>query len=201
MRKTMSEGRRWGFGLLLLVLLVVAVCAGWLVFWRSRNAKDIVDASTVPSLDVTSSSFVEGGRIPPKFTCDGGDVSPQLSVSAPPAGTKTLAWLVNDPDSPVDFVHWVIFNLPAALRDLPEGASAQPANLHGTVQDSNDFDKTGYGGPCPPGQKPHHYFFRVYALDNSLQLGAGATRTDVAQAAKSHVLAEGKIVGLYTREK
>jgi len=197
----MSEGRRWGFGLLLLVLLVVAVCAGWLVFWRSRNAKDIVDASRVPSLTVTSSSFVDGSRIPPKFTCDGGDVSPQLSVSAPPAGTKTLAWLVNDPDSPVDFVHWVIFNLPAGLRDLPEGASALPASLQGAVQGSNDFDKTGYGGPCPPGRKPHHYFFRVYALDTSLQLGASATRTDVAQAAKSHVLAEGKIVGLYTREK
>jgi Raf kinase inhibitor-like YbhB/YbcL family protein len=201
MRKTMSKGRRWGFGLLLLVLLIVAICAGWLVFWRSRNAKDIVDASTVPSLTVTSSSFVDGGMIPPKLTCDGGDVSPQLSVSTLPAGTRTLAWLVNDPDSPVDFVHWIIFNLPAGLSDLPEGASAQPANLQGGVQGSNDFDKTGYGGPCPPGRKPHHYFFRAYALDTALQLHEGATRTDVAQAAKGHVLAEGKIVGLYTRGK
>ncbi len=149
----MSKGRRWGLRLLLLVLLVVAVLAGSLVFWRSRNAKDIVDASTVPSLTVTSSSFVDGGMIPPKFTCDGGDVSPQLSVSAPPAGTRTLAWLVNDPDSPVDFVHWVIFNLPESLRDLSEGASAQPATLQGAVQGSNDFDKTGYGWSLSAGAK------------------------------------------------
>jgi Raf kinase inhibitor-like YbhB/YbcL family protein len=196
-----GKGRRWVFGILLLLLLVVVVFSTWLLHWRGDHGKDIVDAGTVAVLTVTSSSFVDGGVMPPKYTCDGSDVSPQLSVSALPAATRSLAWIVYDTDSPVDFVHWVAFNLPPGLRDLPEGASAQPGGLQDGVQGSNDFDKTGYGGPCPPGQKPHHYVFHAYALDTSLQLPEGATREKVAQAAKGHVLAEGKIVGLYTRSK
>lgn len=197
----MSKGRRWGVGILLLLLLAVAVFAAWLLHWRGDRGKDIVDAGTVPVLAVTSSSFDDGGVMPPKYTCDGGDVSPHLSVSPPPAATRSLVWIVYDTDTPIDFVHWVAFNLPPGLRDLPEGASAQPGRLQGGVQGINDFDKTGYGGPCPPGQKPHHYIFHAYALDTLLQLPEGATREKVAQAAKGHVLAEGTIVGVYTRGK
>lgn len=197
----MSKGRRWAFVLLLLVLAVVVFLATWVLYWRRHNTTDIVDAGTVPALTVTSSSFVDGGAIPSKYTCDSGDVSPQLSVSAPPEATRSLAWIVYDTDSPVVFVHWVAFNLPPTLRDLPEGASTQPGSLQSGVQGSNDFDKTGYGGPCPPGREPHHYVFHVYALDSLLQLGTDATREKVAEAAKGHVVAEGKIVGLYTRQK
>lgn len=197
----MGKGRRWIFGFLLLLALVVVVFAAWLLYWRGNRGSDIVDAGTVPVLSVTSSSFADGGMIPPKFTCDGGDVSPQLSISAPPVATKSLAWIVHDTSSPVDFVHWVVFNLPADMRDLPEGASSQAETLRAALQGKNDFGKTGYGGPCPPGQNPHHYVFHVYALDTLLQLSGGSTREEVARAAKGHVVAEGKIVGLYTRGK
>ncbi len=195
----MGKGKRWGIGILIFLVLIVVSFVAWLLYWRGNRGKDIVDAGTVPVLSITSSSFADGRAIPAKYTCDGGDVSPQLSISEPPTATKSLAWIVYDTDSPVIFVHWVVFNLPAELHDLPEGASAKPENLQGAVQGKNDFDKTAYGGPCPPGRKPHHYVFSVYALDTSLHLRGGATRDEVAQAAKGHVLAEGKLVGLYTR--
>jgi len=197
----MGKGKLWAIGILLLLFLVVAVIAAWTLHWRGNRGKDIVDAGTVPVLTVTSASFADGGMIPSKCTCDGGDASPQLSISAPPAATKSLAVIVYDTDSPVVFVHWVIFNLPGGLRNLPQGASAQPESLQGAIQGTNDFDKIGYSGPCPPGSNPHHYVFHIYALDTSLELHEGATREDVAQAAKGHVLAEGKLVGLYTRSK
>lgn len=196
----MGNGRRWSLRILVLLLLVVIFSAAWVVVLKSRRGRDIVDAGTVPALVVTSASFADGGAIPRKFTCDGGDVSPQLTVSALPSGSKSLMWIVDDPDAPIgSFVHWVAFNLPTGLRELPEGASAQRDTLQGAVQGKNDFDKIGYGGPCPPGGKPHHYLFRIYALDTVLQLPEGSTRKEVALAAKGHVLAEGKLVGLYTR--
>jgi Raf kinase inhibitor-like YbhB/YbcL family protein len=180
----------------------VVFTAAWVILRRAEGRKDIVDARAVQTLTVTSSSFADNGMIPSRFTCDGGDVSPQLSISTPPAGTKSLVWIVDDPDAPVgNFVHWVAFNLPPGLRDLPEGASAQPGSLQGGVQGGNDFDKTGYGGPCPPGSKPHHYVFRVYALDTSLQLPEGSTKREIVQAVKGHVLDEGKIIRLYTRRQ
>src|SRR5262244_3676994 len=126
----MGKGKRWGVGILLFLFLVVAVIAAWILHWRGNRGKDIVDAGTVPVLTVTSSSFTDGGMIPSKFTCDGGDISPQLTASGFPANTKSLAWVVDDPDAPIGtFTHWVIFNLPTELSNLPEGASARPENL------------------------------------------------------------------------
>lgn len=194
----MGSGRRRSVRIIALLLLIVIFTAAWIFVRRGNRNRGIVDAGTLLALTVTSSSFSDGDMIPPKFTCDGGDVSPQLTVSAPPAGARSLALIVDDPDAPAgSFVHWVAFNLPAGLRDLPEGASARLENMQGAVQGKNDFDRTGYGGPCPPGRKPHHYVFRVYALDSMLQLPEGATRSEVAGAVKGHVLAEGKLVGLY----
>jgi len=192
--------RKLGRPLVLLVFLIVILAMAWVFLRRSEGRRDIVDAETVPALTVTSSSFPNGGMIPARFTCDGEDVSPQLSISSPPTRTKSLTLIVDDPDAPAgSFVHWVAFNLSPGLHDLPEGASARPETLQGGAQGRNDFDKNGYGGPCPPGNKPHHYFFRIYALDTFLQLPEGSTRSVVAQAAKGHVVAEGKLVGLYTR--
>jgi Raf kinase inhibitor-like YbhB/YbcL family protein len=192
--------KRSGLRILGLLLLIIAVLAAWVLLRRSASRKDIVDARTVPVLVVASSSFADGGTIPSKFTCDGGDVSPQISFTVPPAGTKSFALIVDDPDAPAgSFVHWVVFNLPATLRDLPEGASARAEIMQVAVQGKNDFDKNGYGGPCPPGSNPHHYSFRVYALDTTLELPEGSTKREVAQAATGHVVAEGKLIGLYKR--
>jgi len=196
----MSKGQRLGWRILILLLLSVVFSAAWIVARRRDRGRDIVDAGSVPALTVSSSSFADGGVIPAKFTCDGGDVSPELTVSAPPAGSRSLVLIVDDPDAPLgSFVHWVAFNLPTGLRVLHEGVAMHPEDFEGAVQGRNDFDKIGYGGPCPPRGKAHHYLFRVYALDTSLQLPEGSTRREVAEAAKGHVLAEGKLVGLYKR--
>jgi Raf kinase inhibitor-like YbhB/YbcL family protein len=194
----MGKARRGAVRIIALILLVIVISVAWIIGRRSNRNRDIVDAGTIAALTITSSSFPDGGVIPSKVTCDGGDVSPQLTVSAPPAGARSLALIVEDPDAPVgSFVHWLAFNLPTTLRDLPEGASAHSETMQGAVQGKNDFDKTGYGGPCPPGSKPHHYIFRIYALDRILQLPEGATKGELAGAARGHVVAEGKLVGLY----
>jgi Raf kinase inhibitor-like YbhB/YbcL family protein len=191
----MASMKRWVIWILLPLLVVIfaALCM-WLKRMESR--RDIVEAGTVPALTVTSTSFVNEDVIPAKFTCVCGDTSPQLSFSAPPAGTKSLALIVDDPDASLgSFTHWVVFNLPSDTRSLPEGASA-----HGDLlQGSNGFGKVGYGGPCPPAGSAHHYSFRVYALDTTLGLSSGATKKDVTRAARGHVLAEGKLTGLFQR--
>lgn len=152
-----------------------------------------------PTLELTSPGIREG-EVLKKFTCDGEDVSPELAWSAPPAGTKSFALLVIDPDAPSgDFVHWIIYDLPAEKRVLPAGAPKQGELPDGSRQGKNDFGKAGYGGPCPPGHSPHRYFFNLYALDAKLSLASGATRKQVESAMKGHVLARGELVGKFHR--
>ncbi|MGD0097396.1 MAG: YbhB/YbcL family Raf kinase inhibitor-like protein [Terracidiphilus sp.] len=138
--------------------------------------------------------------MPSKFTCDGAGISPQLAWSAPPAGTASFALIVADPDAPLrTFVHWVIYDLPATSRALPEAMPAQGQLADGSRQGRNDFDNLGYGGPCPPGHSPHHYVFTVYALDTKLNLPPGASQAQVDAAMRGHVLASGVLIGLYNR--
>jgi Raf kinase inhibitor-like YbhB/YbcL family protein len=152
------------------------------------------------SLAVSSPSFAEGGNIEKKFTCDGADVSPQLSWSEPPSGTRSLALLVDDPDAPVgNWNHWTLWNLPASAHGLPEAFSKQARLQDGTEQGRNDFTKTGYNGPCPPPGKPHRYYFKVYALDVKLDLKPGANKKELESAMKGHVLAQGEYMGRYGR--
>src|ERR1700747_2043457 len=126
----MGNVRRRAVRIVALILLVIVISVAWIIERRNNRNRDIVDAGTIHVLSVTSSSFADDGTIPRKFTCDGGDVSPQLTVSAPPAHARSLALIVEDPDAPAgSFVHWVAFNLPSTLRDLPEGASARPESL------------------------------------------------------------------------
>ncbi len=151
-------------------------------------------------LKIESKAFSAGGDIPAKFTCDGEDRSPALSWSEPPKATQSLALIADDPDAPVGtFVHWVLYDLPATTRELPEGiaASAEPAS--GGRQGNNDFRHVGYGGPCPPPGRPHRYFFRLYALDRKLGLPAGARRQEVDQAMKGHILEQAEVMGRYQR--
>jgi Raf kinase inhibitor-like YbhB/YbcL family protein len=152
------------------------------------------------SIQITSTAFNEGGSIPKKYTCDGEDISPPLAWSGVPAAAKSLALIADDPDAPAGvWVHWVIFNMPATLAGLPEGVSKTP-NVPGIgLQGSNDFRKTIYNGPCPPRGKPHRYFFKLYALDSTLNLKAGASKADVEKAMKGHILASGQAIGTYGR--
>ena len=152
------------------------------------------------SLTISSPSFTNGGNIAQKFTCDGADVSPQLSWNEPPAGTKTFVLLVDDPDAPVgNWNHWTMWNVPAATRSLREGLRKDAELPDGSRQGQNDFRRTGYNGPCPPSGRPHRYYFKLYALDTKLDLKPGATKKDVEAAMKGHILAQAEWMGRYGR--
>ncbi|MBI4558808.1 MAG: YbhB/YbcL family Raf kinase inhibitor-like protein [Candidatus Hydrogenedentes bacterium] len=149
---------------------------------------------------LTSPVFQEGAYIPKKHTGEGPDASPQLKWTDPPAGTKSLALICDDPDAPVGtWVHWVIWGIKPDARELPEGVPTKEAAANGTKQGINDFKKIGYGGPMPPRGSDHRYFFKLYALDTEINLAPGATKKALLDAMKGHVLAETQIMGRYKR--
>ena len=149
---------------------------------------------------ITTSAFAAGGTIPKKFTCDGPDVSPQLSWKEAPAGTQSFALIMDDPDTPVgSWVHWVLYNLPANLTELHERIEKQGQLASSALQGRNDFHKTGYGGPCPPAGKPHRYYFKLYALDTALTVREGATKAQLLEAMNGHILDEAQLMGTYGR--
>lgn len=152
------------------------------------------------AFSITSPSFTNGGDIAKKFTCDGADISPQLTWNEPPAGTKTFALLVDDPDAPAgNWNHWTMWNLPSSLRGLPEGVGKDAQLSDGSEQGENDFGKTGYNGPCPPKGKPHRYYFKLFALGTNLELKAGAKKKGLEAAMEGHILAQAEWMGKYGR--
>lgn len=152
------------------------------------------------TFSVSSPSFQNGEEIPKKFTCEGADVSPELEFISPPANAQSFAIIADDPDAPVGtWTHWVLFDLPAETRSLPENVAKVDEVPTGGRQGRNDFKKIGYGGPCPPAGKAHRYFFKVYALDKKLNLKPGASRQEVEEAMKDHVLASAEWMGKFQR--
>ncbi len=150
------------------------------------------------AFQITTTAFRDSSSIPRKFTCDGPDDSPALSWSDPPAGTKSLAIIVDDPDAPAGiWVHWVLYDLPAETRKLPEGVARDRELPNGALQGRNDFGKIGYNGPCPPRGFEHRYFFRLYALDSRTGLKAGATKSELERAMKGRILAQAQLIGKY----
>jgi Raf kinase inhibitor-like YbhB/YbcL family protein len=171
-----------------------AVCAS------AAGADDSAAHRPSMSIALTSPAFTNGQPIPTKFTCDGADVSPPLQWTNVPAGTRSLALIADDPDAPVGtWVHWVIYDLSSTLAQLPEGLDKSQHVLGGASQGLNDFRRLGYGGPCPPPGQLHHYWFKLYALDQRLELKPGLTKKDLLQAIEGHVLAEGQLMGIYQR--
>jgi len=151
-------------------------------------------------MTITSTAFTNGGMIPPKYTADGADVSPPLAFAGAPSGTKTFALICDDPDAPRGtWVHWVFYNLPVGVKSLPEHVPTQPTLSNGARQGKNDFGKIGYGGPAPP-SGTHRYFFKVYALNAELKLDPGATKAQLVKAMNGHILAQGELVGKYSRK-
>jgi Raf kinase inhibitor-like YbhB/YbcL family protein len=157
------------------------------------------------TLVLTSSAFADGQEIPRDHTCEGGDRSPALAWRDVPAGTHSLALIVDDPDAPdpaaprMIYVHWVVYNLPPTAAGLPEGvttADLPPGALVGV----NDFGHRRYGGPCPPVGR-HRYFFKLYALDTRLPEREGARKADVEKAMAGHVLASAQLVGTYQKTR
>lgn len=152
------------------------------------------------SLAITTKSFSPGSAIPKNSTCDGADVSPELSWSGAPDGVQSFALIADDPDAPVGlWTHWLIWNIPAHNAELPKGVPKIETLSDGARQGRNDFQRIGYGGPCPPPGKPHRYFFKLYALSAKLELKAGAGRNELEAAMKNHILAQGELMGTYGR--
>jgi len=151
------------------------------------------------ALTVTSSAFGEGKKIPRKHTCDGVDVSPPLEWTAGPGGTRSYALIADDPDAPMGtWVHWVMYNIPPTVTSLPESVPAREKLDNGALQGLTDFKRIGYGGPCPPSGQ-HRYFFKVYALDAVLKAEPGLTKEQLLRKMEGHVLAEGQLMGTYSR--
>jgi Raf kinase inhibitor-like YbhB/YbcL family protein len=152
------------------------------------------------ALNVSGSAFAEGSSIPIKYSCQGEDVSPTLQWDEPPTGTQSFALIMDDPDAPGGvFTHWVLFNIPANVRQLGEGVPAQEQLQNGALQGKNDFGRIGYGGPCPPHGTAHRYRFTLYALDRALDTKPGASKKQVLDAMKEHILAQGQLMGTYQR--
>jgi len=165
----------------------------------------------VAAIEMSSTAFEQSGRIPVEYTADGDNISPPLSWSELPNGTQSIAMICEDPDAPSGsggrsarqntsaFVHWVIYNIPPDKRRLQRGLPPSPQLSGGTLQGSNDFGKIGYGGPAPPRGPAHRYFFTLYALDSMLDMAPGATCDQLVDAMEGHVLAEGELIGRYSR--
>ncbi|MGH8501126.1 MAG: YbhB/YbcL family Raf kinase inhibitor-like protein [Gammaproteobacteria bacterium] len=155
------------------------------------------------ALTLTSPAFTHKGTIPARFTCDGANVSPGLNWSGLPAGTRSLVLIVDDPDAPdpaapkMTWVHWVLYNIPPEVKGLPEGVSERDLP-QGTGQAITDFQRAGYGGPCPPVGE-HRYFHKLYALDATLPALDRPTKREVEAAMHGHILERAELVGTYQR--
>jgi Raf kinase inhibitor-like YbhB/YbcL family protein len=157
------------------------------------------------TMTITSTAFAAGGSIPALHTCEGRDVSPPLAWSGVPAGTKSLALVVDDPDAPdpaapqTTWVHWVLYDIVPTAGGLPEAAG--PATLPaGTLEGVNDWGRTGYGGPCPPVGR-HRYFHKLYALDVVLADLGRPNKAALEKAMRGHVLAEATLIGTYQKRR
>jgi Raf kinase inhibitor-like YbhB/YbcL family protein len=150
-------------------------------------------------MKLNTTAFEPGGMIPARYTCDGDNVSPDLSWQDLPGGAASLAIICDDPDAPMGtWVHWVYYDIPPQLNHLPSGVAGLERPATGGVQGTNDFRKLGYGGPCPPGGT-HRYFFNLYALDSVLGLAPGATKKQLLKAMAGHVLEHAELMGRYKR--
>src|SRR6266478_387435 len=146
-------------------------------------------------MKITSSVFQQGGNIPSKFSCDGANTNPPLQISDVPPEAKSLVLIVDDPDAPSGlFTHLAVWNISPQTSAIGEGST--PKGVQGT----NDFGRSGYGGPCPPSGS-HRYYLKIFALDRDLDLPSGAKRSHLDAAMKGHVVAEGELMGRYARKK
>jgi hypothetical protein len=157
------------------------------------------------SLTISSASFLHNNVIPARHTCDGLDRSPPLAWASVPANTRSLVLIVDDPDAPdpaapkMTWVHWLVYNIPPETSGLPEGVVAKDLPT-GTRQGVNDWQRTGYGGPCPPIGK-HRYFHKLYALDVVLPDLKQPAKAALEKSMQGHILAHAELIGVYQRQR
>jgi len=191
--------------LMVRVLVIFLITGLWQInAQESLKQKPQTEKEGKMAFTVRSTAFQEGETIPEKYTCDGKDVSPALEWENPPIGTKSFALICDDPDAPVGtWVHWVIYNIPAGVKSLPENVNKTQTvldePLKGVVQGVNSWNRIGYGGPCPPPGPSHRYYFRLYALDTVIK-GERMNKTRLLKEMEGHVLAEAQIMGRYQRK-
>lgn len=184
------------FALSSILLVTVFACRST----RTRGEAGTSEGGSAMSIAVTTTAFPPNGAIPANYTCDGADVSPDLSWSGAPSGVQSFALIAQDPDAPAGtWTHWLIWNIPAQSTGLPKRVPQDETLGDGARQGRNDFRRIGYNGPCPPRGKAHRYFFRLYALNAKLDLRAGANRNELEEAMKGHVLAQGELMARYGR--
>ena len=199
-----------------ITVLALVLAVGALIYVNrnfsavGNNEGTIINSSTTPvmpsSLSLTSSEFVNSGKIPPKYTCDGdppaGGVNPPLQISGVPGEAKSLVLIMDDPDVPkrgnpdAVFDHWILFNIPPQTSEIAMGMTVG-------VPGRNSAGKVEYAAPCPPREyepSEHRYFFKLYSLDSELSLPAGASKSEVEKAMEGHVLAETQLIGRYERQ-
>ena len=182
--------------LTLALTVLVAACSGVEKAGQTSPATEEVPAMT---LELTSAAFREGQPIPARYTCTGEDISPPLAWRGAPPGTQSFALIMDDPDAPGrTWVHWVVFNLAADTTALPAAIRSDDDLPGEAAHGQNSWRRSDYGGPCPP-SGTHRYFFKLYALDTTLDLAPGATRQQVLDALAGHVLAEGQVMGTYKK--
>jgi Raf kinase inhibitor-like YbhB/YbcL family protein len=189
--------KKWSIRIVLIVATLALLGVGSAWAWLQNGRADIAGNTHGASMTITSANFQNGEPIPAKFTCNGANVSPDIQWSTPPIGTKSIAIVMDDPDAPLPFTHWLVYNISPETHGIPEGASTPSTRMDHAAEGINSFGNLGYGGPCPP-SGTHHYNFRVYALDIALSLPSGQNKAQLADSVKGHVLAEGLITGLFS---
>ena len=154
------------------------------------------------AFELKSNAFESGKDIPGQYTCDGQDLSPPLQWQNPPTDAKSFVLIVDDPDVPLGaWIHWVVYDIPAEVHELSEGIPKSETLADGTKQGMTDFRRLGYGGPCPPAGKAHHYHFKLYALNAMLDSPVKQTKAQLLQVMTGHILGEARLTGLYQRKK
>ncbi len=180
----------------LVFVIIILVIAG-IVYWLIPKQKEADDISTIPQLEnmtITSPAFSHNGQVPLKYTCDGEDINPPLTISGVPANAKSLVLIVDDPDAPRGtWVHWTVWNIKPDTTSIGENSLPM-----GAVEGTTDFGRTGYGGPCPP-SGTHRYFFKIYALDTLINLSSSARKADIEKVMEGHILDQTELIGLYKR--
>jgi Raf kinase inhibitor-like YbhB/YbcL family protein len=184
--------------ILLLAVIFLSACAPSTAA-PETEISDPLAMEDAMTLELTSPAFAQGQPIPVKYTCKGEDISPALAWGDPPAGTQSFALIMDDPDAPVGtWVHWVLFNIPASARGLPEAFPADASLPDGSLSGKNSWGRTGYGGPCPP-SGTHRYFFKLYALDETLAINPGADKGELEKAMVGHILASAELMGTFSK--
>lgn len=166
----------------------------------TANSRTPSPAQESSMFQLKSNAFKADGNIPSRFTCEGENISPELSWSGAPAGTKTFALVLHDPDAPHKggYTHWVAFNIPATVNHLAENVPKNSSFPDGGTQGKNDDEKSGYTGPCPPSGS-HRYYFHLYAVGGQVDLGANTTKADLEKALHGHILAQTELMGRYKK--